>query len=196
MRTAKKAKHQQITQAIQEKMPIQKEKMYYVSLPTNAAHNGMHLTGKAAEMTQRIDPLVSKFIEEIVKEGTSDVDTVHKLLKSRVSLQLKSFPPDKLDRAFNPTKDDIRNHIHFAMREIELSKFDQDNLQKKIEGESSISTRKQYFRPFVKHGDVAPSTEVCEQFSQKLIWVHQEEWQQKLCLKHGNTISLIQNYKI
>ena len=28
-------------------------------------------------------------------------------------------------------------------------------------------------------------------FSQKLIWIHQEEWQQKLCLKYGNTISLI-----
>ena len=115
-------------------------------------------------------------------------------MKSRVSLQLGSFPPDKLDRAFNPTKDDIRNHIHFAMssRAIELSKFDQDNLQKKIEVESSIITSKQFFRPFMKHEDAATlSTEVCEQFSQKLIWVHQEEWQQKLCLKYGNMISLI-----
>ena len=112
-------------------------------------------------------------------------------MKSRVLLQLGIFPPDKLDRAFNPTKDDIRNHIHFAMRAIELSKFDQDNLQKKIEVESSITTRKQFFRPFVKHEDATLSTEVCEQFSQKLIWVHQEEWQQKLCLKYGNIISLI-----
>ena len=64
----------------------------------------------------------------------------------RVSLQLGSFPPDKLDRAFNPTKDDIRNHIHFAMRVIKLSKFDQDNLQKKIhvEVESSITTQNQF----------------------------------------------------
>ena len=151
-------------------------------LPTKAAHNGMHLTGKAAGMTQRIDPIVSKYIKDIVRDGTTDVDSVQKLLKSQVSVQLGSFPP---------TKDDIRNHIHFAMRAIELSKFDQDNLQKKIEMESSITTRKQFFHPFVKHEDDTLSTEVCEQFSQKLIWVHQEEWQQKLCLKYGNTISLI-----
>ena len=29
------------------------------------------------------------------------------------------------------------------------------------------------------------------QFSQRLLWVHQEDWQQKLCVKYGNTISLI-----
>lgn len=108
-----------------------------------------------------------------------------------MSLQLGSFPPDKLDRAFNPSKDDIRNHIHFAMRETELSKFDQDNLQKKIQEESSISTQKQYFHPFVKHDNATPSTELSEHFSQKLLWVHQEEWQRKLCLKYGNTILLI-----
>ena len=109
LRIAKKEKHQQLTQAVQDRSQIQKEKRYNVLLPTNAAHNGMHLTGKAAGMTQRIDPIVSKYIEDIVRDGTTDVDTVQKLLKS--SLQLGSFPPDKLDRAFNPTKDDIRNHI-------------------------------------------------------------------------------------
>ena len=121
----KKAKHQEIIQTFHEGVPIQKENRFYVSLPTNAAHNGVHLTGKAAGMTQRVDPMVSKFIEEIVREGTTDVDTIQKLLKSRVSLELKDFPSDVLDRAFNPSKDDIRNHIHQAIRAIELSKFDQ-----------------------------------------------------------------------
>ena len=84
LQIAKKTKHQQLTQAVQEEIPIQKEKRYYVLLPTNAAHSGMHLTGKAAGMTQQVDPIVSKYIQDIVREGTTDVDTVHKLLKSRV----------------------------------------------------------------------------------------------------------------
>ena len=78
LRIAKKEKHQQLTQAIQDRSQIQKEKRYYVLLPTKAAHNGMHLTRKAAGMTQRIDPIVSKYIEEIVRDGTTDVDTVQK----------------------------------------------------------------------------------------------------------------------
>ena len=189
LRMLKKAKHQEIIQAFHEGVPIQKESRFYVSLPTNAAHNGVHLTGKAAGMTQRVDPMVSKFIEEIVREGTTDVGTIQKLLKSRISMELKDFPPDALDRAFNPNRDDIRNHIHLAIKAIELSKFDQENLRKKVEKEESIITRKQYFRPFIKKE--TDTSEACEQFSQKLIWIHQEEWQQKLCLKYGNTISLI-----
>ena len=81
LRIAKKEKHQQLTQAVQDRSQIQKEKRYYVLLPTKAAHNGMHLTGKAAGMTQRNDPIVSKYIEDIVRDGTTDVDTVQKLLK-------------------------------------------------------------------------------------------------------------------
>ena len=137
-------------------------------------------------MSQRVDPLVSKFVEDIVREGTADVDTVQRLLKSKIALELKHSSPDVLDQAFNPTKNDIRNHIHFAMRAIKLSKFDQENLQKNVDNEKS---RKQYFRPIVKSVD-SDSSEV-QQFSQRLLWVHQEDWQQKLCVKYGNTISLI-----
>ena len=54
LRMLKKAKHQEIIQAFHEGVPIQKESRFYVSLPTIAAHNGVHLTGKAAGMTQLI----------------------------------------------------------------------------------------------------------------------------------------------
>jgi len=189
LRKLKSSKSQEIVQALNDGLPIQKEKRYYISLPTNAAHNGIPHTGRAMGMSQRVDPLVSKFVEEIVREGTTDVDTVQKLLKSKIALELKHSSPEGLDRAFNPTKSDIRNHIHFAMRAIELSKFDQENLQKKIDEEKSFASRKQYFRPFVKSGDSDTSED--QQFSQRLLWVHQEDWQQRLCVKYGNTISLI-----
>ena len=129
LRKLKSTKSQEILQALKNGSSVHKETRYYISLPTNAAHNGVvQHTGRAMGMSLRVDPQVTKFVEEIVRGGTTDVDTVQKLLKSRVALELKHSLPDVLDRAFNPTKDDIRNHIHFAMRAIELSKFDQENL--------------------------------------------------------------------
>ena len=74
------------------------------------------------------------------------------------------------------------------MKAIEFSKFDQDNFQKKIEEEASITTRKQFFRPFVKHQNTSKDR---NKFSQKLIWVRHEDRQQKLCFKYGNAILLI-----
>lgn len=55
-------------------------------------------------MTQRV---VSQIVEEIVREGTTDIDTVQKLLKCRIKREVSDFPPDILDRAYNPSKDDI-----------------------------------------------------------------------------------------
>ena len=166
LRNLKSTKNQEILQSLKNGSSVNTETRYYVSLPINAAHNGVRHTGRARGMSQRVDPLVSKFVEEIVRGGTTDVDTVQKLLKSRISIELKHSLPDVMDRTFNPTKDDIRNHIHCAMRAIELSKFDQENLQKKVNVEQSLSTRKQYFRPFIKSSD---SAEVEEQFSQRLL---------------------------
>ena len=132
LRKLKSTKNQEILQALKKGSSVNTETRYYVSLSINAAHNGVRHTGRARGMSQRVDPLVSKFVEEIVREGTTDIDTVQKLLKSRIAIELKHSLPDVMDRAFNPTKDDIRNHIHCAMRAIELSKFDQENLQKKL----------------------------------------------------------------
>ncbi len=191
LKAIKQAKLQEIAQAIQAGGPLRTESRYHVSLPTNAAHEKTHLTGKAAGMTQRVDPLVSQIVEEIVREGTTDVDTVRKLLKCRIKQEVRDCPPDALDRAYNPSKDDIRNHVNAARRAIELSKFDQENFQAKVK-EWQKTTAKHFFRPFIKKDDnVANETAETEQLSQTLLWVHQERWQQTLLQKYGNAISLI-----
>ena len=189
VRALKKAHHQSITEAIKQEQSLKTESRYFVSLPLNEAHENIHPTGKVAGMSQRVDPLISRIIEELVREGTTDVHTVKKILKHRIKHELKDCPPDTLDRAFNPSKDDIKNHIYAAKRAIELSKLDQENLSQKIEGWKSSKTSKHFFRPFIKKELDQGDSE--SQFSQMLIWVHQEEWQQKLLEKYGNIISLI-----
>ena len=99
LQIAKKEKHQQLMQAELNRFQILKEKRYYVSLPTNSSW----ITNSA---TLQIDPILSQYIEDIVRNRTTNADTVQKLLKSRVSLRCGSFLPDKLDRAFYSTKDD------------------------------------------------------------------------------------------
>ena len=67
-----------------------------------------------------------------------------------------------------------------------------------------------FFRPFIKKESSPSSSEesstqssstaisvspnpasTCSQFTQELIWIHQEEWQQKILVKYGNTMTLV-----
>ena len=79
---------------------------------------------------------------------------------------------------------------------------------------SGLSLKRQegiFFRPFIKK-EISPSsgeessalpsstatssagpnpTSASSQFTQELIWIHQEEWQQKMLAKYGNTMTLV-----
>jgi len=68
-------------------------------------------------------------------------------------------------------------------------KFDQVNLQNKVDEEPVSYFKKTVFSSIYEVSS-SDSPEV-QQFSQRLLWMHQEYWQQKLCVKYGNTISLI-----
>ena len=82
----------------------------------------------------------------------------------------------------------------------ELSKFDQISLKNLYdEWVKSEKPGKYFFRPYIKQ-DVTPTTMSSEndippdtntQFPQTLLWIYQEEWQQNLLIKYGNTMTLI-----
>ena len=50
------------------KLKIQQR--YFVSLPTNEAHEKVHPTGITGGMSQRVHPMISQKIEDLIKEGT------------------------------------------------------------------------------------------------------------------------------
>ena len=112
----------------------------------------------------------------------------------------RDCPPDVNDRAYHPSSNDIKNHIHCAKSQLQLSKFDQENLHLKVnKWQKSSPSTKFFFRPFktksseqkLKEVSRTQSDDEMIDFEQSLLYIHQEKWQQNLLLKYGNTISLI-----
>ena len=61
LRQLKKEKHAEINKILQSDTESLKfEQRYFISLPTNAAHNNIHPTGVAGGMSQRVHPMISK----------------------------------------------------------------------------------------------------------------------------------------
>ena len=72
----------------------------------------------------------------MVKSGISDTSEIKCCLKHHVDVIITkdlNKKPMAGDRAFYPLNEDIRNHVSKAKKALELSKFDQQNLQLKIE---------------------------------------------------------------
>ena len=90
----------------------------------------------------------------------------------------------------------IIQQTHSAKRAQELSKLDQDNLRLKIEQwKREDPSTMFYYRPHkeMKQEDNEHTSDDNQQatFSQTLLYVHQEQWQQQLLTRYGNTIVLI-----
>ena len=123
-----------------------------VFLPTKEAHHQTHQTGGMHGMAQRMHPKLAQKIRELVSDGITKVPTVYQMLRHYVNNDLgKEDKPSYSDRAYYPTKDDIKNHVYRAKKAFELSKFDQHNLELKLKAlkdKSPNNSSKYMFRPF------------------------------------------------
>lgn len=188
------------------------EEWCFVSLPSRDAH--MHPTGEESGFSQRIHPMIVVKISELVASGITNVHEVLKILRHyvqhTVSVEL-NIAPSLSNRAFYPMPCDIENHVSKAKKALQLSKLDQENLRLKIEEwRKSSPSSSHYFRPYIKKQDVndgqstamtSSNTEAqpntsnddhfASEYTQTLLWIHQEKWQQDLLVKYGNTITLI-----
>ena len=109
---------------------VKTEIKYHISLPIEEAHHKTHPTRGPHLMAQRVNPQVTQKIKELVQEGMTKI---RKVLNHYVRTVLcTENPPDPNDRAYFPVYRDLENHIYKAKLALELSKFDQHNLVKKI----------------------------------------------------------------
>ena len=184
LKVLKEQKMKQLKSALTNKESVLTTKKYFISLPSEDAHEKSHPIGSIAGVAQKMHPVISKKIESLVREGTTEGHTIQRVLKEYVNTTMSNNPPCKTDRAYYPTVRDINNHVTKAKSALQLSKLDQQNLHLKIqEWEKSIPDAKHFFRPFRNsNGDGE---------SQSLLWVHQEKWQRDLLIRYGNTLSLI-----
>lgn len=171
---------------------VQTKTKYFVSLPTNESHENTHPTGVISGPAQKVHPLLSKKIEDLVREGAVDANEIQRSLREFVKNQSAISKPSFTDRAYYPTVNDIRNHMYKAKLGLQLSKFDQENLTLKMkEWDVQNSEDKHLFRPYIKSDDDAIDEHSDMQFDQTLLWVYQQKWQKDVLTRYGNQISLI-----
>lgn len=85
---------------------------FFVSLPTNESHEKSHPTGIESGPAQKVHPLISKKIEDLVREGSTDPNKVHRALREYVRNQCSASKLSSTDRAYYPTTADIRNQLN------------------------------------------------------------------------------------
>lgn len=107
--------------------------------------------------------------------------------------------PSKTNLRFFPTKRCVRNHIYKAVVKERFSKFDQEDLQRKVELWKTKSPEDHFlFRPYAEFAECNETSSECEedeaivQTSRKgLLFVHQSKCQQRLLQRYGNEITLL-----
>ena len=121
---ARQIKHLQANQlellrkAIARGDEIQTTTKYFISLPSEAAHSG-HPTGNCAGFAQRIHPLLSGKICELVVAGITDTNEVQRSLRFYANNTLckeMGYQTKQNDRVLYPTLTDIWNHVYSAMQ--------------------------------------------------------------------------------
>ena len=187
-RKLKLQKLESLRSALVAKQPVKTKLLYHVSLPSESAHTG-HKCGVQSGMAQRMHPMISQKIVQLVREGATDVQEVKRVLREYVKSEFKENCPDQINRSYFPTTEDICNHIYLAKQGLEFSKFDQDNLSAKVkhwkvENQDSFH----FFRPYLV-GKVVDDESNSP--SQSLLWVHQEKWQRTMLCTYGNCVTLI-----
>jgi len=209
----------QLSQEMKSGSPA-REVRYFVSLPTCDAHT-KHPTDETSGYAQKVHPAIAQKISEIVSDGTVEIHEVKRSLRNYVHTQFSKryqCQPSPSDRAFHPSLQDIRNHVHKAKKALELSKLDKENLHlmvKKREQEQPSS--RHFYRPYIMadksqlpktgsrqgiqpsgfQGNLGGDDEWNElvgshtDCSQTFLWVHQTDWQKSLLARYGNNISMI-----
>eukprot|EP00795_Rhopilema_esculentum_P007013 gene7013-12637_t len=191
-------------------------KRYYLCVPDQCAHTS-HAVGVFAGLGQPINQKVKEQIHKLTNSGVSDVQTMRELLKDFILNDMfahTSRKPDVLNTAFFPRDRCIANHMYIAATKQKLSCMDQVNLQQRIkEWEQQDPERKFSFRASkicdggedrlqedLNSPNCDNSTAISKfnphqiksrQFDQKLLYVHQEPWQQDLLKNYGNNICLM-----
>lgn len=160
---------------------------------THESHEKSHPTGIVSGPAQKVHLLISKKIEDLVREGSTEVQ---RALRKYVRNQCSNSRPSPTDQAYYPTTADIRNHMYKAKVVLQLSKFDQENLALKIEEWRRLNSDDyHFFRPCVSEEDLDKAktgeTSCGVKVTQTLLWVHQQPWQRELLTRYRNHVSLV-----
>lgn len=167
---------------------------------------------QASGIQQQVDPKIIEKIHQLVGIGVTTVNEMRRHIREYVKREMfagKEMPP-ATSRRFHPTKKDIMNHIYRATVKQRFSSCDQVNLSKMVrKWVHEYPNDKFYFRPYAdvvqqdSTSDLDSEDDICESDEdvdvkvtkplsrQRMIFVHQAQWQRRLLAKYGNDICLL-----
>lgn len=161
-------------------------KRYYFKLPLSTRHEA-HPVGEAGTIGHSVHPKIASRIRELVGKNITSPDVVRKCLEQYVQKEMlggnaAQQKPIKSNRRYYPSRQDLRSHIARAISASKYCGDDQESLKGKVDQWCCESpTSKFYIRTRDDNTDGNES---------KFMFVHQEEWQQRLLLWYGSKLVL------
>lgn len=160
---------------------------HYFKVPLSTAHRA-HPVGEAGTVGHSLHPKIASKIRELVRENITNADVVRKCLEQYVEKEMFGGPaahqkPRRSNRRYYPSRQDLRSHIARAVSASKYCDDDQESLRRKVEQWSHDSPTSKFFlrtRDDDKDGNES-----------KFMFVHQEEWQQRLLLRYGSDLVLM-----
>lgn len=161
---------------------------YYFKLPLCTTHS-THPVGEAGTVGHSMHPKIADKIRELVSENITSPEVVRKCLAQYVEKEMfggddaAQHKPRSSNRRYYPSRQDLRSHIARAISASKYCSDDQESLKRKVEEWSRDSpTSKFHLRTRDDDNDGNET---------KFMFVHQEEWQQRLLLRYGSDLVLM-----
>ncbi|XP_033096346.1 uncharacterized protein LOC117100667 [Anneissia japonica] len=183
---------------LKENVKVQ-HRIYY-SFPNENEHEN-HITGEGSGVRIPVDKRIIQEVKRQVLNGVQRVGEMKRHLKRFVDEVLTHELPQRpspLNRRFFPENKDIGNYICAAIKEMRLSKLDQENLE--LNSEIWKDENNVFFRPHLKQEDEEVFIEEKDDDESNLKFVHtknnflfcfQNNFQRSIMKKYGNEISLL-----
>ena len=142
LRQLKKERHAVINKALMSKeFELMTEKRYFVFLLMRFMKKFTRLV--SSEVC--LKGYTRQKIEDLVKEGITDVQEVKSTLCFFVKTDMRENLPSENNQAYYPTTTDIQNHSDAAKPAIQLSKFDQISMKTLYEEWTNSAKPGKYF---------------------------------------------------
>ena len=187
LRKAKASILQELKNDIQKGKILSTVTRQYFKVPLSTAHRA-HPVGVAGTVGHSLHPKIASKIRELVSENITNADVVRKCLEQYVVKEMfgghaANQKPRRSNRRYYPRRQDLRGHIARAVSASKYCNDDQESLRRKIEQWSHDSPTSKFFlrtRDDDKDGKES-----------KFMFAHQEEWQQRLLLRYGSDLVLM-----
>lgn len=178
-----------------ENAKVRRSTRFYLRIPLSSAHQ-KHPVGTELSIGQYVDSRVVKKIYDLVEQNITSVAEVKRWLDNFVENDLfrdvpKTQVPKKANRRYYPSRQDIRNHIGRAISSFKSCDDDQEALARKVDEWKAKDPTSNFFYRMREETTKRNNDSDRVSAEQSFLFVHQEQWQQRLLTRYGYELVLM-----